>query len=319
MSKNKSKDRAVVGLMALVAVFFVVLILFSVYTVNIFKGSNEYMASSSKKSKDKIALIEVEGVIMESKKTIELLHKAEADEAVKGIILRVNSPGGAVAPTQEIYQEILRIRGAGQYKEMTEKPKPIYASFSSIAASGGYYIGAATEKICSSPGTLTGSIGVIMQFVDLSELYKFAMVNPQTIKAGRYKDIGQPNRSMTEEERALMTKMTRDVHKQFIDDVSAGRGERITSPINEVAQGQVFSGAQAKKLGLVDDLIGLWPCARGLHKALELEGELNLSEIKIKKKSNFFSLIQDLEDVKSAVSSFVEYVKMSNSTNIMYK
>ncbi|MEH0860615.1 MULTISPECIES: signal peptide peptidase SppA [unclassified Halobacteriovorax] len=319
MSNNKSKDRAVVGLMALVAVFFVVLILFSVYTVNIFKGSNDYIASSSTKSKDKIALIEVEGVIMESKKVIELLHKAEADEAVKGIILRVNSPGGAVAPTQEIYQEILRIRGVGQYKEITKKPKPIYASFSSIAASGGYYIGAATEKICSSPGTLTGSIGVIMQFVDLSELYKFAMVNPQTIKAGRYKDIGQPNRSMTPEERDLMERMTRDVHKQFIDDVSAQRKERLTSPINEVAQGQVFSGAQAKKLGLVDDLVGLWPCARGLHKTLELEGDLNLSEIKIKKKSNFFSLIQDLEDVKGAVSSFVEYVKMSNSTNIMYK
>lgn len=315
MSNTKSKDRAVIGLMAMVAVFFVVLILFSAYTVTIFKGNND-IASSSKKSKDKIALIEVEGVIMDAKKTIQLLHRAEADEAVKGIILRVNSPGGAVAPTQEIYQEILRIRGAGSYAEVTKNPKPIYASFSSIAASGGYYIGAATEKICSSPGTLTGSIGVIMQFVDLSELYKFAMVNPQTIKAGRYKDIGQPNRSMTKEERALMTEMTLDVHKQFKDDVAAQRGERITVEIDDVAQGQVFSGAQAKKLGLVDELIGLWPCARELHAKLELEGDLNLSEMKIKKKANFFSIIEDLEDVKGAVKNFV---KANSSTTLMYK
>ncbi|POB14878.1 signal peptide peptidase SppA [Halobacteriovorax sp. DA5] len=315
MSKSKSKDRAVIGLMAMVAVFFVVLILFSAYTVTIFKGNND-LASSSKKSKDKIALIEVEGVIMDAKKTIQLLHRAEADESVKGIILRVNSPGGAVAPTQEIYQEILRIRGAGSYAEVTKNPKPIYASFSSIAASGGYYIGAATEKICSSPGTLTGSIGVIMQFVDLSELYKFAMVNPQTIKAGRYKDIGQPNRSMTKEERALMTEMTLDVHKQFKDDVAAQRSERITVEIDEVAQGQVFSGAQAKKLGLVDDLVGLWPCARQLHAKLELEGDLNLSEMKIKKKANFFSILEDLEDVKGAVKNFV---KANSSTTLMYK
>ncbi|MFG1484843.1 signal peptide peptidase SppA [Halobacteriovorax sp. RZ-2] len=315
MSNTKSKDRAVIGLMAMVAVFFVVLILFSAYTVTIFKGNND-IASSSKKSKDKIALIEVEGVIMDAKKTIQLLHRAEADEAVKGIILRVNSPGGAVAPTQEIYQEILRIRGAGSYAEVTKNPKPIYASFSSIAASGGYYIGAATEKICSSPGTLTGSIGVIMQFVDLSELYKFAMVNPQTIKAGRYKDIGQPNRPMTKEEAALMEEMTKDVHKQFIDDVAAERSEKIKGSINDVAQGQVFSGAQAKKLGLVDELVGLWPCARELHAKLELEGDLNLSEMKIKKKANFFSIIEDLEDVKGAVKNFV---KANSSTTLMYK
>lgn len=315
MSNTKSKDRAVIGLMAMVAVFFVVLILFSVYTVTIFKG-NDYSAASITKSKDKIALIEVEGVIMDAKRTIELLQKAEADKAVKGIILRVNSPGGAVAPTQEIYQEILRIRGAMDYKETTKEPKPIYASFSSIAASGGYYIGAATEWICASPGTLTGSIGVIMQFMDLSQLYKFAMVNPQTIKAGRYKDIGQPNRPMTEEEANLMNVMTKDVHKQFIDDVSLGRGTRIVTPINEIAQGQVFSGAQAKKIGLVDELVGLWPCARELHQKLKLEGELNLVEMKVKKKANIFSLLEDLDDVKGAISNFI---KMNSQTTLMYK
>lgn len=315
MSNTKSKDRAVIGLMAMVAVFFIVLILFSAYTVSIFKG-NSGATSSFQKSKDKIAQINVDGVIMDAKKTVELLHKAENDDSVKGIILRVNSPGGAVAPTQEIYQEILRIRGVKEYSEITKNPKPIYASFSSIAASGGYYIGAATEKICSSPGTLTGSIGVIMQFMDLSQLYKFAMVNPQTIKAGRYKDIGQPNRPMTPEEEALMVEMTNDVHKQFIDDVSLIRGDKITTPINDVAQGQVFSGAQAKKLGLVDELVGLWPCARQMHAALKLEGKLNLEELKIKKKSNFFSLIEDLDEVKGAVKNFV---KANSTTTLMFK
>src|SRR5690606_8771850 len=156
---------------------------------------------------------EIQNTIMESKKTIELLLAAEDEKSIKAIILRIDSPGGAVAPTQEIYEEVRRI----------DKKKPIYASFGTVAASGGYYIGAACRKIWANAGTLTGSIGVIMQTADLSELFKFAKIKQEVIKAGRYKDIGSPARSMTDEERMILTELLAGTHKQFMSDISAVR------------------------------------------------------------------------------------------------
>lgn len=317
MSGEKSKNKAVLGLMAMVGVFFVVLVLFSIYTVKVFKGADKNgMSFVSSSSKSKIAIIEVEGVIMKSKLIIEHLHKAEENKNVKAIIMRVNSPGGAVAPTQEIYDEIRRIDQA--YTDSKgKKSKPVYASFSSMAASGGYYLGAATRKICALPGTITGSIGVIMQFMDLSKLYEFAKLNPQTIKAGRYKDIGQPTRSMTDEEKALMDGMIQGVHKQFITDINKTRKAKIKGDINEHAQGQIFSGEDAKKLGLVDELGGLWSCARGIHKDLKLDGEKpELIYIKKKKKFNFLEAIGDLEEASTFIK---DMVKGSGTPVMMYK
>ncbi len=318
MSGDKQKNKAVLGLMAMVGVFFVVLIIFSIYTVKVFKGAEKSggVSFGGSSSDEKIAIIEVEGVIMKSKLTIEHLHKAEERKDVKAIILRINSPGGAVAPTQEIYNEIRRIDEA-YTKSKGKESKPIYASFSSMAASGGYYLGAATRKICALPGTITGSIGVIMQFMDLSKLYDFAKLNPQTIKAGRYKDIGQPTRPLSDEERGIMDNMIKGVHKQFISDINKTRKEKIKGSLLDHAQGQIFSGEDAKSLGLVDELSGLWGCARGIQKELKIKGDKpDLIYIKKKKKFNFLEMMGELEEASTFIK---DMVKSSNTPVMMYK
>ena len=312
---SQKNNRAVFGLISLVVVFFIVLIMFSVYTVKVFKDSDKSALDFSDKDGDSIAVIEVEGVIMESKKTVELLHQAEKDKNLKAIILRINSPGGAVAPTQEIYNEIRRI-DESFVKSKGEEGKPVYSSFGSISASGGYYLGAATRKICALPGTITGSIGVIMQFMDLSKLYEWALVNPQVVKAGRYKDIGQPNRALNEEEKALMNKMIETVHNQFIADVNRTRKDKIKGDINEHAQGQIFSGEGAYELGLVDELSSLWQCARGVHKELSLKGDMNIKYVKKKKKMRLIDYFSELEEVSTTIK---EVLASLRSPALMYK
>ncbi len=314
---SQKSNRSVVGLVSLVAIFFIVLIIFSVYTVKIFNASDEKSALdfSGSEGGDKIAVIEVEGVIMESKKYVELLQKAEEDKKSKAIIIRINSPGGAVAPTQEVYNEIRRIDEAYSTSK-GKKGKPVYSSFGSISASGGYYLGASTRKICALPGTLTGSIGVIMQFMDLSRLYEWAMVNPQVVKAGRYKDIGQPNRALTPEEKALMDKMINNVHDQFIRDIEKTRSKKIKGNIRDHAQGQIFSGEGAFELGLVDELSSLWDCARNIHKELKLEGEMSLKYIKKKKKKKFIDFLTDIEEVTSGIK---ELIGQTKAPALMYK
>lgn len=316
MNTQKPRNKAVMGLMALVAVFFVVLIIFSIYTVQVFKNvdSDEGMSFGAKKG-DSIAVIELNGVILDSKDFIDLLEKAQEDKNSKAIILRINSPGGAVAPTQEMYDEVRRIDELYNSSKGKEG-KPVYSSFSSVAASGGYYLGAATRRICALPGTITGSIGVIMQFMDLSKLYEFAKLNPQTIKAGKYKDIGQPTRSLTDEESNIMNQMTAGVHKQFIRDIEKTRKEKIKGDITELAQGQIFSGEGAFEVGLVDELSGLWACARNIHSELKLEGDLDLKYIKKKKKYSFLDIMGDLEE---ASSSFKEIMLNTSTPLMMYK
>jgi len=231
-------------------------------------------------------VVEVEGVIMDAKDTIELLQTAEDDKQIDVIILRVNSPGGAVGPTQEIYEEIKRI----------DKIKPVYASFGAIAASGGYYVGSATRKIWANAGTLTGSIGVIMEFMDLSKLYEFAKVSPQTVKAGRYKDAGNPSRALTAEESEMMHKLIGGVHQQFIDDIMKNRSDKIKGDIKEIAQGQIFSGQVAKDIGLVDEIGSLWTAGREIYKIHKLKGEFALKFLKKKKPMSLMELMGSLEE-----------------------
>lgn len=288
-----SRNRAIFGVLFLVLVFFIVLMVFANYALKAFQSETNGLGSKN----GQVAVVEVEGVIMESNKVIELLHRAEKNKDVKAIILRIDSPGGAVGPTQEIYQEIRRIDGAYDKEDTESKGKPIFASFGSVAASGGYYLGAATRRIYSNPGTLTGSIGVIMQFVDLSKLYEFAKVNPQTIKAGRYKDIGQPTRSLTNEERGLMDNLLQGVHQQFIDDILLLRKDRLKVDIKELAQGQIFSGQDAYHAGLVDEIGSMWQAGRAIHEEMELEGEFELQFIREKKKISLWDFMDSIDQV----------------------
>ncbi|MDH4467552.1 MAG: signal peptide peptidase SppA [Bacteriovoracaceae bacterium] len=299
--------RSVLSVFLLMLFLFFLFLGFCFFAINMighsFKSGSAFNDKESKslESEDSaIAVVSVEGVIMSSKKTVEELSVAEKDKSIKAIILRVDSPGGAVGPSQEIYEEIVRIN----------KVKPIYASFGSVAASGGYYIGSATRKIYSNAGTLTGSIGVIMQFMDLSKLYEWAKLNPETIKAGKYKATGSPEKPMTEEERALVQNVIDGVHQQFMDDVKKGRGNRIKGDLKELAQGQIFSGAQAKELGLVDELAGLWEAGRKIHQELKLKEDFSLRFIKIKKNIDWADFFGEVEEGKT-------YLKEAISGKIM--
>ncbi len=192
---------------------------------------------------EKVAVIEVTGVIVDSAGVIQELKEYAGDSSVKAIVLRVDSPGGAVAPSQEIYEEIIKIKGS----------KKVVVSMGSVAASGGYYISAPADKIVANAGTLTGSIGVIMEIPNVAGLMKKIGVETQIIKSGRNKDIASAFRSLTSEEKEILQAVLDDVHDQFIQAVSEGRGMEVEE-VRTLADGRIFTGRMAKELGLVDEL-----------------------------------------------------------------
>ncbi len=287
MAENRS--RGIVGIFILIGILFFIFMIFAFYTISNLKGATQLGDMDGSKDKP-IAVVEVEGVIMQAKPTIEKLLKAEKDKKIKAILLRVNSPGGAVGPTQEIYEEIRRI---------DKDVKPVYASFGAVSASGGYYIGAACRKIYANAGALTGSIGVIMNFMDLSKVYEWAKVKPEVIKAGKYKDIGSAARQMTDEERLLMTEMIENVHEQFIMDIYKVREKKIKGGLDglrEYAQGQIYSGQGAVERGLVDELAGMYEAGRRVHKELNLKEKFGFKFIKLKKKLTFMEVLEGIEE-----------------------
>lgn len=296
-SLSQERSKGIVSIFILVLVLFLIFILFAFFTISQIKqvsNSGDDIVSARDSSQAEIAVISVDGVIMDSKKTVEMLLAAEESKKIKAIIVRVNSPGGAVGPTQEIYEEIRRI----------DKVKPVYASFGTIAASGGYYIGSATRKIFANAGTLTGSIGVIMQTVDLSEIFKWAKYKQETFKAGRLKDLGNPSRPVTDEERMFLNELLAGTHKQFIKDIVDVRKNKLKKDIYELAQGQIFHGAEAVEYGLVDEVGSLWQAGRSIHKELKLKSKFDLNFLKpAKKKFSLSEILEESEDVLSFLKS----------------
>lgn len=299
------------GIIVLIISFMIILLIFSIYVVKtIFSSGDENgvvttSSFSRNSSNELIGIVEIKGVILDSQKIVESLIAAEKNKKVKAIIVRIESPGGGVAPTQEIYQEIMRI----------DKIKPVYASLSSIAASGGYYVATAARRIYANPGTLTGSIGVLMQFVDLSKLYSLVKVSPETIKAGSYKDIGSPSRPMNEKERALLQEVVKGIHHQFIRDVMKLRKNKIVGRIEDLAQGQIYSGETAHQLGLVDKEAGLWEAGREIHQELKLKGEMQFIYIKTSKKG---FLLSNLFDTLEESASFIKQMMIFNNIPLLF-
>lgn len=192
---------------------------------------------------EKIAVIDINGAISKSDKVIELIHRYRDNGSIKAIVVRIDSPGGSVAPVQEIYSELKKLE------------KPVVASLGGTAASGGYYIACAADEIFANPGTLTGSIGVIMQFVKMKGLYDKVGIDQQTVKSGRFKDTGSPIRNLTPEERELLQQTIDDVHHQFVDAIFDERKDRLTrDEVQALADGRIFSGNQALEYKLVDKL-----------------------------------------------------------------
>jgi len=198
-------------------------------------------------TKNRIGIVDITGLITDSQYITNQVKKFRQDKRIRGIILRIDSPGGAVGPSQEIYDEVLKTRESG---------KTIYASMGALAASGGYYIASAAEKIFANPGTLTGSIGVIMAFSNAKGLMEKIGLQPEIVKAGEYKDIGSPARAMTQKERNLLQSVVTDVHQQFIEAVASGRDISVAE-VTKIADGRILTGRQAYSLNLVDQIGGL--------------------------------------------------------------
>ncbi|HSD11906.1 MAG TPA: signal peptide peptidase SppA [Candidatus Binatia bacterium] len=218
--------------------------------------------------KNAVAVVSVEGVIEDSRDTVRALDRLAKNDAVRAVVLRVNSPGGGVAPSQEIYGAVLRVR----------EKKPIVGSLGGVAASGGYYIASACDVIVANPGTLTGSIGVIMQTGNVSELLKKLGIQGVIVKAGRFKDIGSPLREMSEEEKRLLDGLLENVHSQFIAAVSRGRNLPVEQ-VRPLADGRIYSGEQAREVKLVDQLGGLRDAVQIAAERAGISGEPSWIEI----------------------------------------
>ena len=207
---------------------------------------------------NKVGVIEIKGAIEDSKRILDGIREFKEARSLKAVVVRIDSPGGSVGPSQEIYDAV---RDLG-------KTKKVVVSMGSIAASGGFYIACAGEKVFANPGTLTGSIGVIFQIPNLQGVMRWAGVQVNTIKAGKLKDTGNAFRDMTPEEREYLQSVLGDVHKQFIEAVAEGRKLK-PSEVEPYADGRVFTGRQAKAWKLVDELGGF---DAAVHSAFRMAG-----------------------------------------------
>ncbi len=231
----------------------------------------------------KVGVVEVKGVINESDDAVDALKRFAKSPAVKAVVVRIESPGGGVAPSQEIYDAIRKVR----------ESKPVVASMGGVAASGGYYIASACDTIVANPGTLTGSIGVIMELGNVEGLLQKLGVQPEIIKAGAYKDMGSIVRPMTESERGLFQEMIDSVHTQFITAVAAGRG-MDEDQVRALADGRIFSGEQAKSAGLVDQLGGFEDAIELAASRGGIEGEPRIAQARSSREPWWFRLLFDL-------------------------
>jgi protease-4 len=221
-------------------------------------------------------LIGGSSVIVSSKRMVQLLHYLKNDSSVRAVVLRINSPGGTVVASDDIYTAVRELRSV----------KPVVTSMADEAASGGYYIAAGSSKIVANPATITGSIGVIAQLPDISGLYSKLGIDVRTIKSGKFKDIGSPTRDMTPEELAIFNSIIDDSYQQFVQAIADGRNMSVDK-VKQLADGRIYSGKQAKEAGLVDEL-------GNMDKAIEVaEGLANVHNSQVLEYGNQ-SLIEQI-------------------------
>jgi protease-4 len=244
---------------------------------------------------DRVAVLKVEDIILDDQVYIDSLDKIKEDKKVKAVVVRIESPGGAVGPSQEIYTELKKLR----------KDMPVIASIGNVGASGGYYIACAAEKIFANPGTITGSIGVVAEFASYEKLLEWAKVDIEVLKSGKYKDVGSPFREMTPEDREYMQGLIDNVYSQFKSAVAESRGLG-PAEIDKIADGRIFTGEQAKELKLIDE-------TGTINDAIDLAS--NMAGIKgkpdlvyyPKKKSQLFELLESRLDIPGITSMPSKY------------
>ena len=254
-SENRTDNRPLWVIVAILAFFFLIFFVFTMSIVSIISGSVEI--------KEAIGVIEIKGTIEKADQTVMNIRKMNEDELVKAVLIRIDSPGGSVSASQEMMEAIRSIR------------KPVAISMGGMAASGGYYVACAGPRIFANPGTLTGSIGVISQSMEFSELLDFLDIKVNTVKTGDLKDSGSPFREFTREDRAYFEDLGLHLYDQFVTQVSESRNlprEKVLS----VADGRVLSGKQALEAGLVDELGGMYAAVEYLRKAASLPEDVAL-------------------------------------------
>lgn len=243
-----------VTVFVVVGVFFVV-ILGSISAVVMTVADDVELDGKDKEGKYKVAVIELAGEIQDSKETLKQLHKQIGDEAISGIVLRVDSPGGVVGPSQEIYEAVRRLK----------ERKPIVASYGALAASGGLYASIGATKIVAQPGTLTGSIGVLMQFPNFTDVASKVGATMITIKSGKLKDAGNPFRQMSIDDQEYLQSVVGNVYEDFIKAISESR-KIDPERVKQFGDGRILTGSQAKELGLVDDFGDVYTAAEEVLK-----------------------------------------------------
>jgi protease-4 len=241
------------------AFFLFVLAVFALVYVTLHAGKDNSLAFG-----DKIGVVDLEGVILSPNPVVQQLKKFGDDDSIKAIILHVNSPGGGVAASEEIYREVKRIRD--------DKKKRIVAAIETVGASGAYYVSSATNKIYADSGSIVGSIGVIAQWVNYGQLLQWAKLKDMTLKAGEFKDTGSPTRDMTPAEREYLQGMIDNMHGQFIQAVADGRNMKFED-VKSIANGKVWTGQQALPMKLVDQLADFQAAVDDTAKAVNIKGE----------------------------------------------
>ncbi len=265
-------------LLVIGAVFFVL-----VYSLGRFKGE-----ARSFSLQGKVGVVLIEGVIGDVGDVIDQIDEFSSDDSVRAIVLRIDSPGGGVAPAQEIFRAVQELR----------KKKKVVASMGSVAASGGYLIATAAERIVANQGTITGSISAVMHFADVEQILKKIGVRSSVVKSGKFKDIGSPAREMTSEERQLLQGIVDDIYDQFVTAVSESRKIPLDK-IKELADGRIFSGRQAFHLKLVDELGGLQDAVAAAAKLAGMEGKPEVVYA-ARKKTGFWKYF--IENMASSLS-----------------
>ena len=281
-----ARQRIILGC-ALLLVGTVAVIAVAFFVVNMaLSGDRPSLSSLS----GRVGLVEVVGAIEESEPVVDQLDRMERDSSVRAVVVRLDSPGGGVAASQEIYEAVRRVRDAG---------KPVVASLGGVAASGAYYVACAADSIVSNPGTLTGSIGVIMTFPNTEELFRKVGLRFDVVKTGKFKDIGSMSRPMTDDERKLLEEVLGNVYEQFVDAISEGRG-LDRAEILPLADGRIFSGDQALEYGFVDRMGDLDDSIRLAARMAGIEGRPSVARKERRRVSVWSFLDEKLNQVGSA-------------------
>ena len=255
-SENKSSKRGVFTVLAVFGGLFLMFMTFALFMLAAVGDEGLNLGG------DRIGIVEVVGPITDSKKVVSTLRKYANDDSIKGILVRIDSPGGAVAPSQEMFHAVAA----------AEAKKPLAVSMGSTAASGGYYTAIGSKMIFANPGSVTGSIGVITQLFNVSRIVDKIDVDIHTIKTGPYKDSGSPFREFDARDETYFNALINDIYSQFVEDVAKARGLEIEK-VRELADGRVFTGRQAKEMKLVDELGTFEDAVAWVAKKADIEGE----------------------------------------------